>query len=499
MSARQPISPAWIEQAASELAVARRQLRHRQIELASTARGAHNLLLEAQALEACGQVEQAEEVRRTVTRGFARRRAADVAENPAAADGWTPPTVRGGGGQCPACGQFAAAAHRCPPAILEARRQALSPTGDMPSVQAGVTDEGSAAAASLAAGFYRDIPLTDADAEAIAAVCADNLYGPPVDDLPSLPRHADGSIDVDSAAFAAHRDAALARTQDACFEDEYIDGIPVPVVLSQGALEPFAVPAKREVATQLGNALADADDAELFDTDECAALAAPETAQWGSTTSGLCWRTGDGEPWRQIGTGERVTTPNVMAADPALVRAAARQTVASQAMAAWAAHTERDVAPAAVHTQAAVRDVFVQPNPDPPQTVEARRARAIVRAQYAVTQRYLADRGVSEVSVSRGMWFSTSGDAPAWVPASKGERSHGEVALNPASSFTTRSEVSSYFARREWDDDEYVSVRLHGTVPASRVLSLPRTGMGCLSEEEIVVIGGHGQWEVERV
>ncbi|WP_420879020.1 hypothetical protein [Rhodococcus sp. (in: high G+C Gram-positive bacteria)] len=366
-------------------------------------------------------------------------------------------------------------------------------------MQAGATKMGAEATGALGAGLYRDIPLTGADAEAIAAVCTDDRYGKPVAGLPPLPRHADGSIDVDSAAFAAYRDSALARAQEACFEDEYIDGIPVPVVLSQGALEPFAIPAKREAAALLGRELADVGDDELFGADECAVLAAPETAQWGRSAGGLCWRTADGEPWRQIGTGAGVSAPVAMAADPGAVRAAARQTIASQAMAAWAVHTERDVTPAAVHTQAAVRDVFVQPNPGPPQTVEARRARAIVQAQYAVTQRYLADRGVSEVSVSRGMWFSTSGDAPAWVPAAKGEHSRIEVPLNPASSFTTRSEVSSYFARREWDDDEYVSVRLHGTVPASRVLSLPRTGMGCLSEEEVVVIGGRGQWEVERV
>jgi len=85
------------------------------------------------------------------------------------------------------------------------------------------------------------------------------------------------------------------------------------------------------------------------------------------------------------------------------------------------------------------------------------------------------------------------------VPAVKGDRQPADLTLNPAASFTLRGEVSSYFARREWDDDEYVSVRLHGTVHASRILSLPRTGMGCLSEEEVIVVGGRAQWEVERV
>lgn len=138
------------------------------------------------------------------------------------------------------------------------------------------------------------------------------------------------------------------------------------------------------------------------------------------------------------------------------------------------------------------RDVFVHPSGEGPSTLQERRARAIVNAHCATTQRELADRGIAEVAVSRGMWFPRNQSLPDWVPAEKGQRGEAEVPLNAASSFTTRSDVASYFARREWDDDEYVSVRVHGTVPAARVLSTPRTGMGCLAEEEIVVLGGPG-------
>lgn len=499
LAARQPVSQAWLDQSADDLAEARRRLQHRQIDVASTARGAHNMMLEARAHEACGQPERATELRRTITRGLARRRAADVAENRDAAHGWEPPQVRGGGQRCPACGQFTAATHQCPPVILEAQRRALAPSNLTPAAPAVTTAAGTAAAASLSAGLYQDIPLSAADTDAIAAVCGDDRYGPPAVGLPELPRRQDGSVDTRSPAFVAHRAAALVRAQEACIEDEYIDGVPVPVVLSQGALEPFAVPAKREAAARLGDELSAVDDRELFDDAECAALAAPETVQWGQSGHGLCWRTADGEPWRQIGSGDRVDHTPVTPSVPGSARTLARRSVASQAMSAWAAHTERDMSPAAVHAQAAVRDVFVQPNPDAPQTLEARRARAVVKAQYALTQRHLAERGISEVSVSRGMWFATDSEAPPWVPAVKGERRQTDLALNPAASFTLRSEVSSYFARREWDDEQYVSVRLHGTVPAARVLSLPRTGMGCLAEEEVVVIGGHGRWEAERV
>lgn len=499
-AAMRPVAQAWLDESEAELTKARTRLHTRQIEMASTARGAYNMLLEAQAYEACGQDDRAAALRRTVTRGMARRRAADVAENPAAAEGWQPPQVRGGGERCSACGQFAAAAHRCPDAILEAQRRALSEmSGGVPPSQPTATGEGAAAANQLGDSFYRDIPLTGRDADAIVALCTDDLYGPPAPGLPEVPRRGDGSIDVDSAEFAQHRDVALGRAQAVCIEDEFIDGIPVPIVVAQGAMEPFAVPAKREAAALLGDELADVDDRDLFDEAECAALADPDRAQWGASSTGICWRTAGDADWREVGSGALVGPLDLTAVTAADAPQLARRAIASQSMAAWAAHTERTPSPVALHTQAAVRDMFVAPNPDPPQTLDARRARAVVRAQYAITQRRLAEMGISEVSVSRGFWYPLTESTPDWVPDEKGARGTAEVPLNAAASFTVRPEVASYFARREWDDEQYVSVRLHGTVPASRILSLPRTGMGCLAEEEVVVIGGRGQWEVERV
>lgn len=384
-AARQPTSQAWLDQSAGELDQARRKLQQQRIDLASTARGVHNLMLEAHAHEQCGQPEQAAELRRLVTRGLARRRAADIAANPAAADGWTPPQVRGGGDRCPACGQFAAASHRCPSVILDARRLALTASTHLPPPTPATTAAGTAAAQSLSTSLYQDIPLTAADADAITTVCRDDRYGPLPQGLPEIPRRADGSLDTNSAEFAAHRDMALDRAQRACIEDDHIDGEPVPVVLSQGALEPFAVPVKRDNAARLGDELAAVEDRELFDDAECAALAAPDRAQWGQSAAGLCWRTANDEPWRQIGTGERVDHRMVTPSETGSVAVLARRTVASQAMSAWAAHTERDMSPAAVHMQSAVRDVFVHPDADLPQSVEARRARAVVQAQYALT------------------------------------------------------------------------------------------------------------------
>lgn len=53
-------------------------------------------------------------------------------------------------------------------------------------------------------------------------------------------------------------------------------------------------------------------------------------------------------------------------------------------------------------------------------TPTPRQARAVVQAQYALTQRHLSERGITEVAMSRGMWFPSDSPTPEWVPARKG-------------------------------------------------------------------------------
>ncbi|WP_458683574.1 hypothetical protein [Prescottella equi] len=494
---RQPVSQAWIDQAADDEATARRAAEQRRIDYASTARGAHNLQIEANAHEKCGQADEARAIRRTIARGLARRRAADTRDR---SDGrqWAPPQMRGSGSRCSECGQYVGGNHSCPQVVRDALRRALAAHATGPVSHPGHTTGGTTAAGELSRHMFGAVSLDAGEAAAISAICADNRYGPPPI-LPALPKRPDGTIDTDSDEFAAHRAAALERAKAACYEDEFIGDTPVPIVLQQGALEPFAAPVKRDVAARLGRQLAGVPDSDLFDDADQAALSAPDNVEWGHTGRSLCWRADATHPWREVGTGER---PNITPRTPVSSSDAgrlARRTVASHALSAWAIHTENAPVPGGTDLQAATRDVFVHPSGEGPATLQERRARAIVNAQYATTQRELTDRGIAEVAVSRGMWFPRNQPLPEWVPAEKGERGEAEVPLNAASSFTTRPDVASYFARREWDDDEYVCVRVHGTVPAARVLSTPRTGMGCLAEEEIVVLGGPGRWEVERV
>lgn len=118
--------------------------------------------------------------------------------------------------------------------------------------------------------------------------------------------------------------------------------------------------------------------------------------------------------------------------------------------------------------------------------------RSFVRAQYDQTQRYFRERGVDSVYVFRGMDRSKGLDQLRKPPGGKTVATmRHRVPLQPMSSFSADFNESLGFAGLT-----------HGTilaaeVPAGRVLSICRTGFGCLSEVEVVVLSGEGQfWEM---
>ena len=60
---------------------------------------------------------------------------------------------------------------------------------------------------------------------------------------------------------------------------------------------------------------------------------------------------------------------------------------------------------------------------------------------------------------------------------------------NPLSSWSTEGQVAADFAA---DCSRGVEARIGMRVPASDIFSLTTTGLGCLSESEVVVIGNPG-------
>lgn len=114
--------------------------------------------------------------------------------------------------------------------------------------------------------------------------------------------------------------------------------------------------------------------------------------------------------------------------------------------------------------------------------------RAHARAQYTETQIALERAGIDHVDLVRGMAMGGSTPDESREPAFEIART-GVATLQPASSFS----LSFNTAR----DFSFASTAVHITpvvirtrVPRRRILSFPKTGFGCLSESEVVVLGG---------
>jgi Inorganic Pyrophosphatase len=93
--------------------------------------------------------------------------------------------------------------------------------------------------------------------------------------------------------------------------------------------------------------------------------------------------------------------------------------------------------------------------------------RAFTRAEYENTQAWFKEKGITEVSVFRGM------------KQSQVEPSYSTLHGQPLSSFS-----SSYGTARGFGSRVYMA-----TFPVSHVVGSCRTGRGCLNESEVVVIG----------
>lgn len=120
-------------------------------------------------------------------------------------------------------------------------------------------------------------------------------------------------------------------------------------------------------------------------------------------------------------------------------------------------------------------------------------ARKFLRAQYDLTQAMFADAGITHVYGYRGMAWQP-GTEPADVRGlmdARYERGHGlaagvvAVQGNPLSSWSTSFGTSTMFASK-YDIHAIVGTK----IDVRRVLSTPLTGLGCLNEREMVVLGG---------
>lgn len=140
-------------------------------------------------------------------------------------------------------------------------------------------------------------------------------------------------------------------------------------------------------------------------------------------------------------------------------------------------------------------------------------ASKFVAAMYSATQETLKEQGVTTVTAFRGVGF-VDPNAGAYAPvdtateqaraaydAAAGDENGAELDQNPISSWSVESAAAFSFATSQNDAaDGYI---LSADIPAERILSIATTGIGCLSEAELTVVGGSadefGMVHVEHV
>jgi hypothetical protein len=109
--------------------------------------------------------------------------------------------------------------------------------------------------------------------------------------------------------------------------------------------------------------------------------------------------------------------------------------------------------------------------------------KTILQTQYDATQAFFKERGITEITLFRGVREYATGSTVS--------ASNIETALRPLSSFSTSTRTALGFAKSYNN-----SAVFQYTVPVERILSMPGTGFGCYEEYETVVLGGTQQMNV---
>lgn len=114
---------------------------------------------------------------------------------------------------------------------------------------------------------------------------------------------------------------------------------------------------------------------------------------------------------------------------------------------------------------------------------------AFLRAQYENTQAFLNERGIEAITVYRGMQ-----GLPEETISQVNAAPNQDMSFRPLTSFSLSEGVANNFAGGGYISDDgnnpTNSVIMKTDIPANRILSLPITGIGCLREEEAVILGG---------
>jgi hypothetical protein len=99
-----------------------------------------------------------------------------------------------------------------------------------------------------------------------------------------------------------------------------------------------------------------------------------------------------------------------------------------------------------------------------------------LRTQYNNTQKFFSDHNLTEVVAFRGRKDKT------------GSRESAKLTMRPLSSWSYKKSVAVQFANGS-EERSWKGTLFTATIPVANILSLPTTGMGCLNEQELVLIG----------
>ena len=281
-------------------------------------------------------------------------------------------------------------------------------------------------------------------------------------------------------------------------------GLPAPVTsddptdLRDPARRVFA---KQEVAAAMTARMTHVPDEDLLPGEVLADLRDP-TGVWAPKRHGGWVRDPSGHPGRE---------GRLPGADPQ-VREGLRQEAVASLVGRWAVTSNGTDAEALAVQRVAAQEFGLVGSAswDTPEDLRAevdglveRRGtvyRAFLRAQYDETQKMFREAPggpVTHVRVHRGFsWGSGSaGRIPEWAdPETAASR---PVPLRPLSSCSLDRRVAAEFATGGDKGVHRHRTIIEGTVPVSRVLATPRSGVGCLPEAEVVILSGPGSWGVD--
>ena len=111
---------------------------------------------------------------------------------------------------------------------------------------------------------------------------------------------------------------------------------------------------------------------------------------------------------------------------------------------------------------------------------------------YDNTQQFFKDRGITEVTVYRGVG-GLPGDIYQQLLDSDGVLDNADIVSFPISSWTTDQSTAWDFAQNSSD-----SGVLRQTIPVSQVFATPLHGLGAFGEQELVVLGGKNTVDIQE-